>query len=79
MPSNHSDSEKLEKPLIHFHITKKPLEDLLGHEQIVKSQVEWLKTNILKLGYFFRPVLIAKNHNVVLDGHHRVEALIELG
>ncbi|MFX0181541.1 MAG: ParB N-terminal domain-containing protein [Candidatus Hodarchaeota archaeon] len=79
MPSNPQESLNPEKPLIHFHIVLIPIDDLLGHEQIVQSQVDWLKSNIKKLGYFFRPILVVKNHNVVLDGHHRVVALEQLG
>ncbi|MFX0050694.1 MAG: ParB N-terminal domain-containing protein [Candidatus Hodarchaeota archaeon] len=79
MPSNPPESQNPEKPLIHFHIVLIPIKNLLGHEQIVQSQVDWLKNNIKKLGYFFRPILVVKNHNVVLDGHHRVVALEQLG
>jgi hypothetical protein len=68
-----------EKPLIQCHIVLVPIGDLLGHEQIVQTQVDWLKNNLKKLGYFFRPILIVKNHNVILDGHHRVVALQQLG
>lgn len=68
-----------EKPLIQCHIVLVPIEELHGHEQIVQVQVDWLKNNLKKLGYFFRPILIVKNHNVILDGHHRVVALQQLG
>jgi len=65
--------------LKHCHIVLVPIADLYDHEQIVQAQVEWLKNNIINLGYFFRPILIAKNQNVILDGHHRVAAMKELG
>ncbi len=65
--------------LKHCHIILVPIADLYDHEQIVQTQVEWLKNNIINLGYFFRPILIAKNQNVILDGHHRVAAMKELG
>ncbi|MFX1515893.1 MAG: ParB N-terminal domain-containing protein [Promethearchaeota archaeon] len=68
-----------ERPLVHQHIILINIDELYGHEEIVQTQVEWLKENLRKLGYFFRPILIAKHENVILDGHHRVVALKELG
>ncbi len=55
------------------------IDKLYGHEQVVQSQVDYLKENLNELGYFFRPILVVKKHNVVLDGHHRVQALKEMG
>ena len=60
-------------------IVLKNIKDLYGHEQVVRPQVELLKENLKRLGYFFRPILVVKKHNVVLDGHHRVQALKEMG
>ncbi|MHA1228819.1 MAG: hypothetical protein ACTSR2_09650 [Candidatus Hodarchaeales archaeon] len=74
-----SESDSHERPLIQQRIVLVPIEKLHGHEQTVRSQIDWLKENITSLGYFFRPILIAKGDNVILDGHHRVEALRELG
>ncbi|MHA2227125.1 MAG: hypothetical protein ACXAC8_18055 [Candidatus Hodarchaeales archaeon] len=68
-----------DRPLIYQHIVLLPLYDLLGHEEVVPAQVNWLKVNLQNLGYFFRPILVVKSENVILDGHHRVEALKELG
>ena len=68
-----------ERPLVHQHIVLLDIDELFGHEEIVQSQVAWLKDNLRKLGYFFRPILVAKYENVILDGHHRVVALKELG
>jgi hypothetical protein len=65
--------------LIKCRIVLKDIEDLYGHEQVVRPQVEFLKDNLKRLGYFFRPILIVKKYNVVLDGHHRVQALKEMG
>lgn len=74
-----SKEQVQDKPLIQCHIILFSIDDLLGHEQIVQNQVEWLKENLKELGYFFRPILIVKKHNVILDGHHRVVALKQLG
>jgi hypothetical protein len=68
-----------EKPLIQCRIVLIDIEKLHGHEQVVRPQIDYLKTNLQRLGYFFRPILVVKKHNVVLDGHHRIEALKELG
>ena len=65
--------------MIQCRIVLRDIEDLYGHEQVVKPQVDFLKENLERLGYFFRPILIVKNYNVVLDGHHRVQALKEMG
>ncbi|WP_455463751.1 hypothetical protein [Candidatus Hodarchaeum mangrovi] len=74
-----NNEEFLERPLIQQRIVLISIDDLFGHEQTVRSQIDWLKENLQTLGYFFRPILVAKGYNVVLDGHHRVEALKELG
>ncbi len=65
--------------MIQCRIVLKDIEDLYGHEQVVRPQVDFLKDNLKRLGYFFRPILIVKKFNVVLDGHHRVQALKEMG
>jgi hypothetical protein len=65
--------------LIQCRIVLKDIDDLYGHEQVVRPQVDFLKENLERLGYFFRPILVVKKHNVVLDGHHRVQALKEMG
>ncbi|MHA2244977.1 MAG: hypothetical protein ACXADY_08415 [Candidatus Hodarchaeales archaeon] len=76
MTQDHSYSER---PLIHQRIVLLLIDELLGHEEVVSTQVEWLKGNLKKLNYFFRPILVVKNEKVILDGHHRVVALAELG
>ncbi len=68
-----------ERPLIHQRIVLILIDELLGHEEVVPTQVEWLKGNLKKLNYFFRPILVVKNEKVILDGHHRVVALRRLG
>ena len=65
--------------MIQCRIVLKNIEDLFGHEQVVRPQVDFLKDNLERLGYFFRPILVVKKYNVVLDGHHRVQALKEMG
>ena len=77
--SHGKDHPSSDKPLIQCRIVLIDIEELHGHEQVVESQVNYLKTNLQQLGYFFRPILVVKKHNVVLDGHHRIQALKELG
>jgi hypothetical protein len=79
LSSHNREISSSEKPLIRCRIVLIDIDKLFGHEQVVRPQVDFLKTNLKRLGYFFRPILVVKKHNVVLDGHHRVEALKELG
>ena len=48
-------------PLIHQRIVLIDIDELLGHEETVPTQVEWLKVNLEKLNHFFRPILVVKN------------------
>jgi hypothetical protein len=77
--SQGKDRPSTDKPLVQCRIVLIDIDKLYGHEQVVKEQVEYLKANLRELGYFFRPILVVKKHNVVLDGHHRVQALKDLG
>src|SRR2546422_5715646 len=48
---------------------------LRGHERIRPALLEQLMDQIRKDGYLRRPVLVADGELVILDGHHRVEAV----
>src|SRR3989441_5628644 len=48
---------------------------LHGHERIRPALLEQLMDQIRKDGYLRRPVLVADGELVILDGHHRVEAV----
>lgn len=52
---------------------------LHGHEQIRPALLHELMETIRRDGVLKRPVLIAERDFVILDGHHRVEALRALG
>ncbi len=52
---------------------------LRGHEQIRRALLKELTERIQRDGYIKRPILVADRHFVILDGHHRVEALRALG
>lgn len=66
-------------PLVKQRIVLLPLDELLPHEQVVQNHVNILKTNLERTKLFFRPIVVAKDLNIILDGHHRVEALREMG
>src|SRR3989442_10936341 len=48
---------------------------LRGHERIRPALLEQLMGQIRKARYLRRPVLVADGELVILDGHHRVEAV----
>ena len=52
---------------------------LHGHERIRPALLEQLTDQIRKDGYLRRPILVADGDFVILDGHHRVEAVRALG
>ena len=55
------------------------IQALHGHEQIRPGLLAELRDLIKRDGYIRRPILVADRAFVVLDGHHRVEALRSLG
>jgi L-serine kinase (ADP) len=54
-------------------------ERLRVHEEIVPGKVEELIEEIRASGIVLQPILVARGSGVVLDGHHRFEALRRLG
>ena len=44
-----------------------------------KERVDWLSEKIISEGYWSKPIAIAKEHNLVMDGHHRLESSLKLG
>lgn len=55
------------------------LKKLKGHEQINPEYLEILKNQIKSNGILKKPIAVDENTYVVLDGHHRLEALKKLG
>ncbi|WP_455278743.1 hypothetical protein [[Eubacterium] cellulosolvens] len=54
--------------------------DLLRpHEQIDPIRLEKIKRQLIRDGIQREPIIIEGNHLIVLDGHHRIRALKELG
>ena len=62
---------------MNFHlihpIKLNPIED---HD---KKRVDWLSEKIISEGYWSKPIAIAKEHNLVMDGHHRLQSSLKLG
>jgi len=55
------------------------IRDLLPHEQVDEGIVELMMKIIEREGMFRVPILIEGKYGVILDGHHRVEALRRMG
>ncbi|MFA5106575.1 MAG: hypothetical protein WC506_06480 [Candidatus Micrarchaeia archaeon] len=52
-----------------------PLDKLLGHEQTIKKNEIYLKEAMLNIGKLVDPIIVDKEHHVVLDGNHRFSVL----
>jgi hypothetical protein len=55
------------------------LEELKEHEQIRPDYLEELKNEILSDGILKMPIAVDKKTFIILDGHHRLHALKEMG
>ncbi len=55
------------------------IDDLIAHEEIIPSLLSSVVSELRAAGMLLHPVIVAKQHNVVLDGNHRVEALRRIG
>lgn len=67
-----SDSLRIRFDLVDVDILK-------PHEGVTAEQVERTVQEIRSEGFVRKPVLVEDEHLVILDGHHRVEALKEIG
>jgi L-serine kinase (ADP) len=56
-----------------------PIEELKSHEEIDEENVVDLVKEISRAGVFADPIWAARGSLVILNGHHRVEALRRLG
>lgn len=52
---------------------------LKEHEAIIEEHLEEIKAWLLKEGVQIDPIIVATDYMIILDGHHRVRALKELG
>ena len=55
------------------------IEELKEHEEIRPEYLEALKNEIQSDGILKMPICIDKNTCIILDGHHRLQALKRLG
>jgi len=55
------------------------IEELKEHEEIKPEYCEALKNEILTDGILKMPIAIDKNSYIILDGHHRLQALKRIG
>jgi len=56
-----------------------PIGLLRGHEQHESTRVDELIAEIVRVGSFIEPIWVARDTWVILNGHHRVEAMRKLG
>ena len=62
-----------------FTVSVVEIERLRGHERTDEARLKALKAEIEADGMLFRPIVVDEETDVVLDGHHRLEALRLLG
>ncbi len=55
------------------------INELKPHEEIIEPNLELLKKKILQKGIFEKPIIIAKQYKIILDGHHRWNLLKHVG
>ena len=60
-----------------FEVVLVPIERLRPHEMVEESRIRAIMAAIQKEG-IIKPLLAAKQNDVLLDGHHRLEALRRL-
>ncbi len=56
-----------------------PIQLLKPHENNDPNRVQSIKDEIIKVGAILSPLWVEKDHFIVLNGHHRLQALTELG
>ena len=62
-----------------YPIALVPLSALRPHERVIGERLEALIEDLSKRGVILKPILVDAKTLVILDGHHRVEALRALG
>jgi ParB-like chromosome segregation protein Spo0J len=56
-----------------------PLTKLRAHEEVVPAKVRSLAAELRRTGVFVDPIWVARDSEVILNGHHRTAALRRLG
>jgi L-serine kinase (ADP) len=52
---------------------------LISHEMILDERLKQVKIDLLARGFLKNPVIVDRDNLIILDGHHRVAALKQLG
>lgn len=55
------------------------LKKLKNHERVSKKRLVEVKNMVIAARFFTEPIIVEKDHLVILDGHHRVQLLKEIG
>ena len=55
------------------------IQKLIQHERVHPARLKEVRKALRKEGVVRRPVIVDKETNIILDGHHRVQALREFG
>ncbi len=53
--------------------------DLRPHEALIPELLEETRVAIEREGFVKTPILVENRHHIILDGHHRYQALLDLG
>jgi len=56
-----------------------PIAKLRAHEQVCPQRLVQVKAAILQAGRINNPVIVDQKNKIILDGHHRVAGLKQLG
>lgn len=55
------------------------IDRLLLHEEVIHGLLESVTAELRSTGILLHPVVVSREHGIVLDGNHRVEALRRIG
>ena len=70
---------KIKKDKISEQVRIVDINNLVPHEKICRENLEKVKLSIKTEKIIKEPILVDKKTNVILDGHHRYNSLLELG
>lgn len=56
-----------------------PIHSLKPHEHIQPFHLDKIYADIAQCGYLRDPIIVSEGSHIVLDGHHRYNALKKLG
>ncbi len=62
-----------------YQLALLPISTLRPHEMVIEDRVRRLVEDLLRTWVLRRPILVDDSTYIVLDGHHRLEALRRIG